>query len=92
MLVSNATYMLEILIPIGLMVRRVRPFALAAAMALIVAIEVTAREVFFGAFFLGLIALFARRALNWQLLPLFLALYAYLLAAGFGFVPTWGAH
>jgi hypothetical protein len=91
-LVSNATYLMEILAAIGLLVRRVRPLALCAAMALIVAIEVAAREVLFGALFLGLIALFDRRALNWQLLPMFVVLYAYLLAAGLGFVPTWGAH
>jgi len=92
LLVSNATYLMEILVAIGLFIRRVRPLALCAAVALILAIEVAAREVFFGALFLGLIALFARRALNWQLLPLFVVFYAYLLAAGFGFVPTWGAH
>ncbi len=62
------------------------------AIALIVAIEVVAHEVFFGALYLGLITLFARRALNRQLLPLFVAIYVYLLAAGLGFVPTWGAH
>jgi hypothetical protein len=92
LLISNATYFTEILVAIGLFIRRVRPFALCAAMALVVAIEVAAREVLFGALYLGLITLFARRALNWQLLPVFVALYAYLLAAGLGFVPTWGAH
>lgn len=92
LLVSNATYLMEIMIAIGLLVRRVRPFALCSAVALVIAIEVAAREVLFGALYLGLILLFARRALNWKLLPVFLALYAYLLAAGFGIVPTWGAH
>ncbi len=82
----------RVVVAIGLFIRRVRPLALCAAMALVVAIEVAAREVLFGALYLGLIALFARRALNWQLLPIFVALYAYLLAAGLGFVPTWGAH
>ena len=91
-LVSNATYLLEMGIAIGLFVRRVRPFALCAAIALIVAIEIVAREVFFGALYLGLITLFSRRALNRQLLPVFVAIYVYLLAAGLGFVPTWGAH
>ena len=92
MLVSNATYLLEMGVAIGLFIRRVRPVALCVAIALIVAIEVVAHEVFFGALYLGLITLFARRALNRQLLPLFVAIYAYLLAAGLGFVPTWGAH
>ncbi len=91
-LVSNATYLLEMGVAIGLFVRRVRPLALCAAIALIVAIEVVAHEVFFGALYLGLITLFARRALNRQLLPMFVAIYVYLLAAGLGFVPTWGAH
>ena len=92
LLVSNATYSMEILVAIGLLVRRVRPLALCAAMALVIAIELAAREVLFGALYLGLLALFGRRALNWKLLPVFLALYAYLLAAGFGVLPTWGAH
>ena len=91
-LVSNATYAMEILAAIGLVVRRLRPLALCAAFALIVAIEVAAREVLFGALFLGLISLFARRALNWKLFPMFVGLYAYLLAAGLGIFPTWGAH
>ncbi len=91
-LVSNATYGMEILVAIGLLVRRLRPHALYAAMALVLAIEVVAREVLFGALFLSLVALFARRALNWQLFPMFAGLYAYLLAAGLGIVPTWGAH
>jgi len=92
LLVSNATYLMEILTAIGLLVRRVRPLALCAAIVLIFAIEVTAREVLFGALFLGVILLFARRPLNSKVFPLFAALYAYLLAAGLGLVPTWGAH
>jgi hypothetical protein len=91
-LASNATYAMEILVAIGLVVRQLRPLALCAAFALIVAIEVAAREVLFGALFLGLISLFAKRALNWKLLPMFVGLYAYLLAAGLGIFPTWGAH
>jgi hypothetical protein len=91
-LVSNATYLLEILTAIGLLIRRTRPIALCVAMALVVAIEVVAREIFFGALMLGLIALFARRALNWQLFPMFVLVYAYLLTSAFGLVPTWGAH
>lgn len=92
LIVSNATYLAEIGVAIGLLVRRLRPVALCAAMALIVAIEIVAREVLFGALYLGLITLFSRRALNWRLLPMFTMVYAYLLAAGFGYVPTWGAH
>lgn len=92
LMVSNATYLTEIGVAIGLLVRRLRPFALCAAMTLIVVIEVAAREVLFGALYLSLIALFSRRALNWRLLPMFAVIYAYLLAAGFGWVPTWGAH
>ena len=92
LMISNATYLTEIGVAIGLLVRRLRPFALCGAMALIVAIEIAAREVLFGALYIGLIALFSERALNWRLLPMFAVIYAYLLAAGFGWVPTWGAH
>ncbi len=62
------------------------------AIALIVAIELAAREVLFGALYLSLIALFSKRALNWQLLPIFVVVYTYLIAAGLGWVPTGGAH
>ena len=92
LLVSNATYLLEMGVAIGLFIRRVRPVALCVAIALIVAIEVVALEVFFGLLYLGLITLFARRALNRLLLPVFVAIYAFLLATGLGFVPNWGAH
>lgn len=91
-LVSNSTYVLEIGVAIGLLIRRVRRFALVTGVALILAIEVVAREVFFGAFYIALLTLFARRALNWQLFPIFAAFYVYLFAAAFGFVPAWGAH
>jgi hypothetical protein len=91
-LVSNATYLMEIGVAIGLLIRRVRPFALVAGVALIFAIEVVAREAFFGAFYVGLLTLFAPRALNWRLFPMFAAFYVYLLAAAFGIVPAWGAH
>lgn len=92
MLVSNATYALEMLAAVGFLVPRLRTLTLVGAVALIVAIEVSAREVLFGGLYVGLMLLFAPRAVNARVLPLFVALYAYLVAAGFGVVPRWGAH
>ncbi len=92
LLLSNLTYLMEIGVALGLLVRRIRQPALWTGLMLIVAIEVAAREVLFGALYIGLILLFAPRALNWSLFPVFVCLYSYLLAAGFGWVPTWGAH
>lgn len=67
--VSNLTWVAEIGLAIGLLLARLRRFALVAAIALIVAIEAGAREIFFGGLMLGLLLLFARRDRLAPLLP-----------------------
>jgi hypothetical protein len=62
--IANLTWIAEIALAPALVWRRTRPFAIAAAVALIVAIEVAAREVFFGLLYLNLILLFLDRALH----------------------------
>lgn len=59
--VSNLTWVLEIALPIGLCFERTRRLALVAALALIVAIEAGAFEIFFGGLMVGLLLLFAER-------------------------------
>lgn len=60
-LAANATWMLELALPIGLLVARTRVAALAGALALIVMIEAGAFEIFFGGLMVGLLLLFAKR-------------------------------
>lgn len=86
-LVSNFTYLFEIVVPCLLFHRRTRTAALVATILFLVAIEVAAREVFFGAIAVNLLLLFGRRNWNRNLLPLFLALYALLIAVRLGLAP-----
>jgi len=58
LLVSNAVWMAEVGIGLALLVPRVRVAAVAAGVLLLVAIELGARELFFGALFAHLIILF----------------------------------
>lgn len=59
--VSNGTWILEILLPVGLLMPATRRPAMAATIALFVAIQLGAREVFFGGLMVGLLLLFERR-------------------------------
>lgn len=58
---SNLTWVGEIVLALGLMWRRTRRVALVLALVLLAAIELVAREVFFGLVFASLLLLFARR-------------------------------
>ena len=86
---SNLTYILEIVLPIGLLLQRTRAAALCASIAFIFAIEVAARELFFGALMISSLLLFARSDLHRRLMPFFAALCLYLLATSLGLLPAW---
>lgn len=87
---ANATWILEMLLPVGLMTDRFRRVALWLAVAMIIVIEIAAREVFLGALFINLLLLFSRGNLNRKLFPAFLLLYAALGAVAAGWLPRWG--
>ncbi len=57
---SNLTYVGEMFLPLLLLLPKTRRFAIPATFALILAIELFAREVFFGLWFTGLLLLYAR--------------------------------
>ena len=59
--VSNLTWILEIVLPLGLLVAATRRLAMVATIALFVAIQLGAREVFFGGVMVGLLLLFEPR-------------------------------
>lgn len=87
---SNLVYVLEMLIPVAMLYRRTRVIATVAAMALIAAIELPAREVIFGVLFINIALLFLGS--NWikRLLPVSLAFHAYVVLISLGLLPHMG--
>ncbi len=59
--ISNITWLVEIVVPIGLLWSRTRGVSIVVALALMVAIQLGAREVFFAGLMIGGLLLFARR-------------------------------
>ena len=74
-LVSNITWLAELILPLGLLWRRTRATAMVATVLLFVAIQLGAREVFFGGLMVGLLLLFSRRDRLAGLLPWITGLY-----------------
>jgi len=68
-LVSNLTWLLELILPFGLLWPRTRRISMIATILLFLAIELGAREMFFGGLMVGLILLFARRDLLARAVP-----------------------
>jgi hypothetical protein len=68
-LMSNAVWIAEIVLPIGLVVRRTRTAAVVAALMFVVALQLGAREMGFAILFTNLLLLFAplpaARILSW---------------------------
>lgn len=82
-MISNLTWIAELLLPIGLLLPRTRKAALVASVLFVGAIEVGAREFFFGAMMIGLLLLFATRDRLGPLLPIFGLGYAFWLGERF---------
>ena len=59
--ISNLTWLAEILVPVGLLWSRTRAVSMIAAVVLMVAIQLGAREVFFAGLMVGALLLFAQR-------------------------------
>jgi len=85
--VSNSVWLAEMLVPLGLLWSRTRPFAFVAALLLMAGILGSSYEVLFDTLFINLVFLFARAEVGWRLLPLSLLSYAYYLLAAFRVVP-----
>jgi hypothetical protein len=79
--VSNAVWIAELALPFGLLWRRTRTVAAAAALAFVLALQLGARELGFALLFANLLLLFAPARWATRLLPLFLALLVLMLAA-----------
>lgn len=88
-LISNGTYVFEMMAGIALVVPRARMVAALAGIAFVIMIELAAREVVFGLLTVNLLLLFLPRAWNRTLFPLFAAIYLYLIAVEVEIVSPW---
>jgi hypothetical protein len=86
-LVSNAVYVTEIALALLLLVRRLRPYAVAAALVFLAAVEVAAREIFFGLLFANALLLFWPARLHRRLVGVFAGLLLCLLLIRAGILP-----
>ncbi len=84
---SHATYLVEMALAPALAWARTRALAVGAALAFLFAIELGAREVFFGLAVANAILLLLRGDLHRRLIPLFAALLALLLLVRVGVLP-----
>ncbi len=86
--IANLTWIAEMALAPALLWRHTRPFAIAAAVALIVAIELAAREAFFGLLYVNLILLFLDRPWHPKLVAPVAALLALMLLVRVGWLPA----
>jgi hypothetical protein len=75
--ISNITWLAEIVVPIGLLWSRTRAVSIVVGLALMVAIQLGAREVFFAGLMIGGLLLFARRDRLAAFLPVLGAFYLF---------------
>lgn len=86
--IANLTWIAEIALPAALLCRRTRALAVASAVGLICAIELAAREVFFGLLYVNLILLFLETDLHRRLVVPIALVLACLVAVRAGWLPT----
>ncbi len=86
---SNASYLGEIGLSVGLLFRRTRAWAAGGLILLVLFIEVAAREVFFGGLAVLMATLFLAPKVSRRAFTLVLAVYAAVLLTHFGFLPEW---
>ena len=79
LVLSNATYIIEMgLVPL-LVCRRTRPLAVVGAIVFLLGIEMAAREFFFGLIYINMLLLFLDRDVNRRLVGVFAAVLACML-------------
>ncbi len=89
LLLSNGAWLAELTLPPLLLVRPTRTLAAFGVIAFMFAIELGAREIFFGMMMVSLALLYPERDANRLALPLFGAVIAMLLATSAGWLPSW---
>ena len=86
-LLSNLTYLAEIILAVLLLCRRTRAMAAMAAIGFVILIQLAPREFMFVLCFSNLLLLFVPGNWHRRLAPLFVLIYVYLLAVSGGIVP-----
>jgi hypothetical protein len=79
LVVSNATYIIEIGLAVLLLLRRTRQLAVIGATVFLISIETAAREFFFGLIYVNMLLLFLERDVNRRLVVVFGAILGCLL-------------
>jgi len=87
LVVSNGVYVAEMGVALLLLVPRARTLAVCAAMLLLLAIEVGARELFFGLIMVNALLLFPTVDASRRFVPLFAVVLGYLMLVRVGLVP-----
>ena len=87
--VSNLAYLMELVLPLLLLLPRLRLPGVLLVVGYFVVIEAAARELFFGGIMAGLALLFWPGDAIRRVLPFFFLALAYLLAVIFGLLPGW---
>ena len=90
LLVSNASFLAELMIPVAILFARTRTVATYLGLGLVFAIQLGAREVFFGALMIHLLLLIFPSDVNRKFLIALLMLDAWMVAAGLHLVPRFG--
>jgi hypothetical protein len=84
---SSTVWLLELLLPMPLIVRRTRMLAACCAIAFVLTLQLGARELGFAFLFSNLLLLFPSGDWNRRLLPVFAVVYLYALGAAVGLLP-----
>ena len=89
LLASNGVWLGEIAAAVLLLIPGLRVFGAALGLALLLGIELGARELMFGVLMTNMLALFAPVVWSRRLLPTSAAFYGFLLATKLGWLPGW---
>jgi len=85
--VSNAAWISEMTLGLLLLWRRIWPLAVVFGFFTVFVIDLIAVEVIFGILMVSMLFLFCRWDINRRLLPVYIVLLTYLVAARLGWVP-----
>ncbi len=92
LLVSNLVWILEITMAVALLVPRLRTLTVFAGIAFVLAIEVAAREVFFGMLFVSLSLMFLTTDANRRFVPIVAVACVVIILVRIGILPAMELH
>ena len=87
---SNLVWILEVLLPIGFLIPRLRRVAMVVSIAMLFVFALATRELFVGVLGTSLVLLYAGRDLNRRLFPVFVLFLLWVVLVTVGVIPRWG--